>query len=1359
MSSEAPGRDAPSSSSPSTGSASHIPLNRWAHVVILCSIVLVNLIQQPGYTTFDTKLDLTENPGGFMRDALSVWNPDVNMGSLQNQAYGYLFPVAPFFWLGDTIGIPMWMWQRVWSALILVVAYEGMRRLARATGGLGPGAAVVAGLSFALAPRMLSTVGVLTGETLPSAILPWTVLPLVHAWHRRQGWGRAVLLSAATLPFMAGLNATEVLCTLPLPGLVILCSPQSWRHRIRWGAIWSGLVLLACSWWLVPLMVLGRYAPPFLDYIESGKVTTSPIGWLGVLRGATHWLTYLGADDSHWIAGHELTYQPLLVVAATVISIVGLLGLTIRRTPLRRPFLLATGLAMIFMALGHGGIGGSVLGDAMQSFLDGPGAPFRNIHKFDPVVRAGIAIGLAWSVTWAVQHLRSSAVGRHAGTRVSGTTRLPALIAVLAISLLGLPALQGDLRADDGWKDFPQPWREMQRTLQKLPAGSRVMVLPGPGNADQTWGRTVDEPIQTMNGVSWASRSQIPLVSPGGLRLLESIEERVGTGRPSKELAPLLAQAGFSHVLVRNDLDATRTEVPSTARLHATLQSSDGFRPAASYGVGGDGSYPMVELYSLTGAVPRARAVDASGLRELAGESDQLIPLGEAKVLAPDELTVGRGSGLPVSSRILTEGAEKRERSFGRVHDAITSVHTPSQPWEEDRAAHDYGAIDTKKLTTVDYGPVDSITSSSTADSTLTGTAVRRDQSTWAAFDRSMSTDFVTAPYTKAQGQWIGLKLKKAQRIGDISIALGKQGADVSSIRVTTDRGHRDVRVPRDGKVKIGDLGGKTERVRVTVKGVRAGDGGQVHMSDIRFEDLKPTRTEVVHAPANSTTTMSFRSWPGRSECITGPLGVHCEPPSTMGVEEAGGMARQVRVTESGKWKVRGQVRVTGGRVVDDLLRPLDDGVAASASSTYAVEALSSPARAVDGDNLTGWTSGVNDTSPWLDLSWKKKRKLSRIELSNAEKVPGKPARILGAAVDGKPVKLRRSGDGYRLVKPVSGKSLRITLHPTTEEGRISVGEVRVKGLEGLTYRPKDSYKTGLPCGFGPPITVSGKKVDTKVTGTIGDINKGRAMEVESCSGDVELKKGTHRVSIDPVEGFAPTGLTLTPDGLRKPVVQDVPLAISQWSSEERKISIGGTDETVLTVPENINDGWVARLGDKKLSAITVDGWKQGFVVPAGSNREVELSYAPATTYRAALIVGGLAALGVLAAAVAALLRGGYHLRPSRAAPSRTGGIHHAHQVRRTLVGGAAIALGLAVFAGMAPALGFAGAAWLRTGWRRWAREGAFIVATAAAVWWAVSPTSDLARSVVDVLTGLVVGLAFGLAFGPLPHRRKGKHD
>ena len=98
---------------------------------------------------------------------------------------------------------------------------------------------------------MLGTIGFLTGETLATVVLPWTVLPLVLCLRGRISVLPAAVMSAATVPFMGGHNATEVLCALVLPGLLVLLADAPGNRRLRLAALWGGLVVVVCLWWLV----------------------------------------------------------------------------------------------------------------------------------------------------------------------------------------------------------------------------------------------------------------------------------------------------------------------------------------------------------------------------------------------------------------------------------------------------------------------------------------------------------------------------------------------------------------------------------------------------------------------------------------------------------------------------------------------------------------------------------------------------------------------------------------------------------------------------------------------------------------------------------------------------------------------------------------------------------------------------------------------------------------------------------------------------------------------------------------------------------------------------------------------------
>jgi arabinofuranan 3-O-arabinosyltransferase len=120
----------------------------------------MTLAQQPGRILGDTKLDLAVEPVGFLARALQLWEPEGFAGQVQNQAYGYLFPMGPFFALGSGAGLPPWVVQRLWMALLLSAACLGVVALARRLDLGSPTAQLIGGLAYALAPRMVSALGV-----------------------------------------------------------------------------------------------------------------------------------------------------------------------------------------------------------------------------------------------------------------------------------------------------------------------------------------------------------------------------------------------------------------------------------------------------------------------------------------------------------------------------------------------------------------------------------------------------------------------------------------------------------------------------------------------------------------------------------------------------------------------------------------------------------------------------------------------------------------------------------------------------------------------------------------------------------------------------------------------------------------------------------------------------------------------------------------------------------------------------------------------------------------------------------------------------------------------------------------------
>ena len=551
-------------------------LHRWLGVLLL---VTVPWLVDPGEIEADTKLDLVTTPWRYLGRALDAWDVHSGFGQMQNQAYGYLFPMGPFFGVGDTLGLSPWVTQRLWWVLLLVVAYLGTERLVRRLGVAGTAPAAVAGVAYALSPRVLTVLSGISVEAWPLAICPWLVLalePALRSEASRHDRQRAGVLTGLLATAVGGVNATASLAVFVVPLVYLLTAPAGRRRAAALGW-WLAGAALGSAWWLLPLLTLGRFAYPFLDFIETASTTTAVTNLPNALRGTSHWVAYVVDSEHHpvWQAGWILGQWALPVMATAVVAAFGVAGLITTRQDEQRLHVRRFGAAsvvvgVVVLGLGYVGPVSGPQAEAVRVLLDGPLSALRNVHKFDPLVRLPLILGLAALLGSAARH------GAHNRRWVTVPVAL-----VVAVT----PLWDGHLGSAGAYPALPAYWYAAASRVDELAArsGGATLLLPASRFADYTWGNPGDEPLVALARSPVVVRNAVPLGAPGSARLLDAAERLFASGAAQPSLAAGLARMGIARVVVRDDL-APAVGASQAQPVRRTLQRSPGFREVESFG-------------------------------------------------------------------------------------------------------------------------------------------------------------------------------------------------------------------------------------------------------------------------------------------------------------------------------------------------------------------------------------------------------------------------------------------------------------------------------------------------------------------------------------------------------------------------------------------------------------------------------------------------------------------------------------------------------------------------------------------------------------------------------------------------------
>ncbi|PME06785.1 arabinofuranosyl transferase [Corynebacterium ulcerans] len=769
---------------------------------------LISFSQPWGLTAADTKHDLVANPAHFLSAALHPWTDIFPMGQLQNQAYGYLFPQGAFFLLASPL--PDWVAQRLWWTLLLGLAFSGFLLLTRRLGVSSSGSRALAAALYALSPRILTTLTAISSEAWPVALAPWVLWPLIpvvgtvagtpHASRRPPVQGfPGVAASLLAVIGMGAVNATATVAACVPAALLLL-----WLRRWRFFAVWSVGCVAVSVWWLVPLAVLGTYSTPFTDFIESSFVTTRWLNTAEALRGTTSWTPFVETERE---AGHVLATSPYFVVVTLAIATIGLIGLC--RPGLRfRSFWIALLFVGVIVVCGA---------HLVPEFLDGPGAALRNVHKFDPLLRIPLLIGVAH----AIQIRCTRDVPR---PRVA-VYALVMLVAAAAVS----PAWSGRLLPSGAYSQVPSYWSEAADFLNEKASGTRTLILPAASFARQDWGWTRDEPLQPLLSVPWLVRDAVPLVPPEAIRTLDGTLAAIDEGELS-ELPAQFERLGVGALVLRHDLDDSVVGTTGTA---LTLSKVQRLFPAAEVRTFGEVD---VVVFAPQRNMMLADAQTAAPTPTKLAGGGEILPL----------LPRGLYELTHEGAEIVTDTPMLTARNFGTIESAISApLASANEAHDAKGAALDYPSQGSYTRVVETGGSV--AASSSASDATAFGGA-HPERSLTAAVDGDPDTAWFPAPGTQ-EGQWLELRAHS----DNPTLSLTTTGAP-TEVTISSAGAHTKVKLKPGIPTTIKVPGGPTDAVRITLGPQRptTTQSGKVGIAEAAIEDAPIRRMVTVpEAPAS----------------------------------------------------------------------------------------------------------------------------------------------------------------------------------------------------------------------------------------------------------------------------------------------------------------------------------------------------------------------------------------------------------------------------------------------------------------------------------------------------------------------------
>lgn len=1182
-------------------------------------IFLAVLFQRFGEVVFITRLDRIMDPIRLAERAWNLWNPYSDMGAVQYQTTGYWISFDSFFTFGNIAQVPIWLTERFYIAILLIIALWGLVRLADALAVGRPVFRVIAGLGYALSPMVISRVGFTSVFVMGLVLLPWILIPLVTGSHTGST-RRAAMRSGFAIALMGTANAAVVISVLTVPILYLLTRARGPRRAslARW---WALAVLFAIFWWSVGLYFSARFGANPFKYSETSQATTSTTPIFEVLRGTADWLSRNRWYDISLPAGWAISFRAIPIIGTTLLTAIGLVGLAQKKIPERKFLVLTLFTGVFLVGGGFGGLFGNPLADTYQSLLNGPLQSFRNVSKFQPLIALPLALGLAHAFT----QLSDSRLFRKTNVKM---LVLPSA-AVILIAAGALPLFQNQL-FKTGFSKVPDAWEQARSYISKNING-RVLIEPSIPEADYDWGFTQQNPLEWGTDTPSAIRSQAPLGGVSNIEYLDAVEIAIGNGG-SANLVNYLRRGGYSAILVSNDTLYEKYSSYSPQLIKQALINS-GLAKKVGFGNKTKRSENLqrVEIYS----IPKPSQVQTYASTEVAWLSGDIqstlnVPessFGEKAYILANEKVPKKKSP---DNWIITDGNQRYGIEFGLFKNNRSYILGPNEDSLNGSLLPDKQLTPNNKIASQTVQLLSGIEKISASK---TGFLLFPAPGTQPAniYDDDKETAWIPTQYPiEKNDRWIETVFKKSRLINPMTVELlVDKRSQLKPIKVVveTDQGKKvNLLKPNNSPQTIRAAQGKTRRLKVSIP--KENFQGSDAMTGIReLNIVGPPIVRRLKVPQELNKEFSQANANNPAWVFTRNKGSASD---FFNYSPENEIRRAFKVPK----KAALQVFATGSVSQTSQLSNLygtTPNMKITANKTFGNNLRFNPINLIDKNSKNFWVYGdkVQGKFPTIKLAWTGEREISGFRLGLSPDFA--PLKKVIVKLEDQNFSAEIAADGSVVFPPLIGDKLEIALVPKTQSSQqldsiIGLNGIDIPAVADLYPESVDMSKTiTVNCDSGPTLFIDKNQIKFSAIATLDKFANQSSVALSPCGeNSVTLFKGVNKIDTNKSKNFIAFDQIIlgSPPLLPAETTPSRRIVIKKWGDTDRVLKIAEGRENILVVNEIFNEGWTATYRDHEISSVQIDGWRQGFRIPSGSTGKITLSFAPNRPYQIGIVIG-----------------------------------------------------------------------------------------------------------------------------------------